>query len=250
MIKTSAPGKVILFGEHAVVYGKLGIATAIDIRVQSQIEKSKSIIVENIGTFRITPEQLEEINIAVSTLINKHNFSLLSSMLKDDQNLCTKYIISEIVKNIEPEPFKLKNTSTLRKGMGGSSAAFSAEIKALAEFYGLRNFTRKKISELAYKGDIIAHGGTPSGIDNSTVTFGGYIAFRKETGPEMLDIESKMRIVIGDTKRPANTGQTVSMVRSRVEKGDRKAIAAIDDIDEISSRALDTIKSQDLVKLG
>ncbi len=249
VITASAPGKVILFGEHAVVYGKLGIAAAIGLRAQSSVERAKSIAVENIGKFMLSLDQLEEINLTVNSLVSKNDFSSIKAMLDDDANICTKYMISEIAKLTELQPFKMKNKSQLRKGMGGSAAIFSSEARALSELFGL-GLAKKKISEFAYKGDIIAHGGTPSGIDNSTVTFGGYVSFMKSRGPEILDIDAKLPIVIGDTKKPASTAQTVSMVRSHVEKGNQKFIRAIDAIEEISAAGIDAIKSGNLVNVG
>jgi len=260
MIKATAPGKIIIFGEHAVVYDKLGIAAAIDLRVSCKIDKSKEITVENIGIFKSTANDIRNVNIHMGTLIEKKDFPTVASILRDDPNICTKYVISQVMKKASPirrsasasdrpRPFSMKNHSPLRKGMGGSAAIFSAEAKALSKFLGV-NLSKKEISDIAYSGDVIAHGGTPSGIDNSTVTYGGYVAFKKSRGPEHLKIKSMLPLVIGDTKMPASTAQTVSMVRNLVEKGDKKVIQAIDDIEHISEQAIESIKAGDLIRVG
>jgi len=249
MVKATAPGKTILFGEHAVVYDKLGIATAINLRVSCEVSKAKSVVINNMSTIKPTIEELMKINREVDEAIEKKDFVALKEMLGREINTCTEYIISQVLKKTKPEPFHMKNKSPLRKGMGGSASIFSAEAKAMSELFNLK-LSNKEISDIAYRGDIIAHAGTPSGLDNSTVTYGGYVAFRKSKGPELLNIKSKLPLVIGDTKMPASTGQTVAMVRGFVEKGDKAVIKAIDDIDHISEKGIDAVKSGDLQRIG
>mgnify|MGYP001597432345 CR=1 FL=1 len=249
MIKTSAPGKIILFGEHAVVYDKLGIAAAINLRTHCKVEKSKNIIIENLGTLKVVEKDLEEIYLDIEQLVKEKKYLSLVKMLNDDPNVCVKYIIAIIMQECDFSPVKVKTSSQLRKGMGTSASVFASLSKALSDYFNL-NLSKKKISELAYRGDVVAHGGTAGGLDNAIVTFGGYIKTRKSTGPETISIDVNLPIVIGDTKKPAMTGVTVPMVRKKVDAGDRKVIAAIDEIDIISESALEAISSGDLVELG
>jgi mevalonate kinase len=147
------------------------------------------------------------------------------------------------------DSIQITNNTELRKGMSGSSSIFASVIQAFSEYYNLK-LAKKDISDIAYRGDIIAHGGTPSGIDNNTVVFGGYVRFRKSTGVKQLNVRNKYHIVIGDTLKPASTAEMVTLVRGKVEANDKAVLSALSNIDSISQEATDILKLGDLKTLG
>lgn len=246
-MKTSAPGRIILFSEHAIDYDKLGLATAVDLRSYCEIDKAKNFIIENIGTVKTNEAELGDIFLDVEQMIEKKDFLGINNLLKNDPNICVKYILASFVQEYEISPIKIRIKTQLRKGMAASASVFSALTKALSEYFSL-NLTKKQISDFAYKGDVIAHGGIPSGIDNITTTFGGFVSYKKSKGFEELLIDKRIPIVIGDTKIPSSM-KAVTVVRELIKK-DKRAKQALDNIDIISNEAIDALKSDDLIKLG
>jgi len=254
IIKASAPGKVFFTGEHAVVHDKLGLATAIGLRTSCEIKEigTDTPLLKNIGPMiRLREVELNQIFEAVEKAVEEKNFLVFKEMLANDKNVCVKYLIGYMMNKhrINFDSVQIINSSELRKGMSGSASIFSSVVHALSEYYGV-NLGKKEISDIAYRGDIIAHGGTPSGIDNSTTTFGGYVKFRKSVGVKQLDIRNKYHIVIGDTLKPASTAEMVTLVREKVNANDKAVLSALSSIDSISQEAVDILKLGDLKTLG
>lgn len=140
-LKVSAPGKIHLLGEHAVVYGKPALLTAIDLRVTVSISPAK----------------------------------------KFSGNSVFKRIIEPIVKkkfNLQKIPsYKLEVNSQIPLGCGlGSSAAISAAyIGTLLSFLRIK-WDKTLINKLTFVAEKVFHG-NPSGGDNSTVVYGGLVWF-------------------------------------------------------------------------
>lgn len=157
-VKVSAPGKIILSGEHAVVYGYPAILCAVDRRLQIELRGKK-------------PQT------------KKKAFDYKKSGLKN---------IPDLLKTKFGSDFELKIDSEIPIGCGmGSSAAFSVAVIA-----GLTNFVGEpwdlaKINGRAYLLEK-RHHGNPSGADNTISTYGGFLWFRKEA--EGLKIVSSIQI--------------------------------------------------------
>lgn len=146
-ITVSVPGKIFLMGEHAVVYGKPALLSTINKRVLVKIKESQ-----------------------------KSNISSL-----DDKFL--KQILKIVIKyyKIKKLPhFELTVSSQLKSGyhLGSSAAVAVATIAALL-FFLKKIWNPQLVNKLAYEVEKIKHG-TPSGADNSAITFGGFIWYRRE----------------------------------------------------------------------
>ncbi len=255
MFGASAPGKVILFGEHAVVYDKLGIAAAVDIRSVAEVTENnhRRITVKDKRLDMIqqlTESEISRLKQRVDELRKEEDYESLKQMSKDDIFSPIKYIISLFVAEHGFVPFELllRSDIPIASGLGSGSSLFASVVSALGDFYQM-NLTKKEISDMTYQGDIIAHGGTPSGIDNSTVVYGGYIAFRKSEQIKILDIKQKIPIVIGDTGIGGNTGELVGNVRKLLQQNPEKK-KLLDEIDNISQDSIIAIKNNSLKELG
>jgi len=144
----SAPAKVILSGEHAVVFGKPALVAAIDLRL----------------TFSLWPEK---------TKINDQNVLFVAKTIKD---YLTRQKITYVDRTFN---FKIKSDIPLGRGLGSSAAFAVASTAALLKFYTGKEFEKDVINRLAYFIEKRFHF-NPSGVDNSTVCFGGLIFYRKE----------------------------------------------------------------------
>lgn len=190
----SVPGKVHLMGEHAVVYGKPALLAAVNLRMTVTIEPSKK-------TEIISNEPTEHAAYAVDFLLKHLNIN-------------------------NPAPFKLTINSQIPSGYHlGSSAAVAVGITGAIMYYFKKLWNPIRINELAYEIEKKQHG-NPSGGDNTTVTVGGFVWFRKEL--EFLKSiwqlpfkphASLNHFFLIKTKRPSETtGEMVALVKQRMQK--------------------------------
>jgi mevalonate kinase len=147
------------------------------------------------------------------------------------------------------KPIKITIDSNVPKNLGSSSSVFSAIALALSRFLG-KDLSKKEISELAYQGDVIAHGGTPSGIDNNIVTYGGYIRYKKSEGVNFLDLGCDLNLIFVDSGEPARTGETVSYIRNQRKENKGFVDSILENLENISRRALDALKNENLELVG
>ncbi len=195
----SAPGKIILFGEHAVVYGQPAIAVPV---VQV---RAKATVTPNIrGTSR-------EVRILAP------NIGLDSSL----NDLPSGNPIGEVGKKVAATlginhfpacTLKITSTIPVASGLGSGAAVSVAIIRSLTGFLG-HPLPDDQVSSLAYEVEKIHHG-TPSGIDNTVVTYAQPVYFVKGQPVEIFSVAEPFTIVIGDTGIPAPTKKSVGDVRA------------------------------------
>ena len=161
-ITVSAPGKIHLLGEHAVVYGRPALLAAIDKRLYVEIRspclagrRAKSEIRKN-----------NEIKIN-----STENAKLVWETIRVFKNFFSQELLP---------PLEITITSQIPTGSGlGSSAALSAALLGALLKFVKKIWNPAQVNELAYEVEKKAHG-HPSGADNSTVVFGGLVWFRRE----------------------------------------------------------------------
>jgi len=254
MITISAPGKIILFGEHAVVYDKLGISCAIGKRCFVKISpfekegffiKSKNL---NLDKF-MGREELFIFLKLLTDLKNQKRFNQIREIYKKDKLVPSFFVVGNIFQKYGFKNLKIEIESEIPKNLGSSSAIFSAVSLGVLKFLG-KEPTKKEISDFAFQGDIVAHGGTPSGIDNATVTYGGYLEYKKSKGIKPLNINFKIPLLIVDSKKEAKTEETVSFIRKQREENREFVDSILNRLEIISQNALESLKSKNLKNLG
>lgn len=230
----SAPGKIILFGEHAVVYGYPAIAVAIDRRVYSIVKRSDYnypvLISENIDAGRAY-------RMDVTDSI-PHEFLSLHKLI----TMFAKYF-----SNNDYPYISIKSDLPISSGLGSSAATSVALTKSLAEFYKA-SFTLEKISAYAFEAEKIQHG-MPSGIDNTIATYGGGIYF-KQGEIEKLDINLNAILVVADSKVPRSTKKLVEKVRKFKEKNPQIVNPILEKIGEITNEGVEALKTNNINKVG
>jgi mevalonate kinase len=197
----SAPGKIILFGEHAVVYGQPAIAVPV-----TQVE-AKAIIRAQPGG--------EGIKILAPDI--SINTNLLNLPLEDAVSRAIHLTLEKL--NVkEPPACTLMITSTipLAAGLGSGAAVSVAIVRAVSAFLG-HPLPDESINQIAFEVEKIHHG-TPSGIDNTVITYGMPVYFIKGQKPEIFSIRHPFMLVIGDTGIASPTSATVGDVRKAYEK--------------------------------
>jgi mevalonate kinase len=200
-ISTSAPGKIILFGEHAVVYGRPALAVPVN-----QVQVKAEILADS-------PDK---------TMIEAPDIGLTSSLDKLPPEhplaLAIQYVQEKLELKTLP-PFRLRITSTIPVAGGlGSGAAVSVAIaRTVSSFWG-HPLPDEQVSEIAFRVDQIYHG-TPSGIDNTVITYAQPVWYKRGAPFERLVNGAPFTIVIANTGVPSSTSAVVSDLRKRwVEK--------------------------------
>ncbi|MCS7097117.1 MAG: mevalonate kinase [Candidatus Methanomethylicia archaeon] len=240
MILTSAPAKIILFGEHFVVEDRLALAAAINLRAKIKADFNDS------KYFSITSDFFPTtLNINVDD-ITYHRFSPIGDFFKP-----LLFILHDFSKNFElNRGIDFIIESEIPVGMGlGSSAAVS--VAFTAALFKLMNypFTLKDIISFASKGEYIAHG-RPSGIDPTISTIGGIILYSRSCGFNTLDIKLNEPILIGITGEVRSTVEMVDKVLKLKNKYPYIFKLIYEANDMIVREAINAMKIKDYIRLG
>ncbi len=223
-------GKLILFGEHFVVYGLPGIASGIDKK------------------FELTIEKINE----KDTVVEDNVFYYEKVKLSENPGHVKFKVIEPILKKFNISGIKLTfNGDIASKGMGLSAAYAVATARAISELNDL-NLTDDEINELAYECEKVSHG-TPSGIDNTCATFGKAIWFEKQEPQnkiELLKVATPLYIVIGDTGIRGTTKEIVAGVRERKEENEEEFEEIFQDEVILVNEAKQALEEGDIKMLG
>ncbi len=229
-VTASAPGKFVVLGEHAVVYGKPAIALAMDMRFSMQAHFSKEFRVNNApaNSFNVSP-----------------HMRYISELHGDD-----------------PLSIYIGDRVPSGSGLGSSAALSVAYSAALRKLKGLPT-DPATIAKEAYEAEYFAQGrGSP--MDTSASTNGGGIAlnipykqedflWRIEKGDRAWDVSRvhvpKMTFVIGNTGIRAPTGPLVEKVR-KYRDSNTFAAEIVDEIANITLEGMERMKQNDRVGLG
>jgi hydroxymethylglutaryl-CoA reductase len=216
VVCSAAPGKVILLGEHAVVYGRTALAASIDRFVEVTIAPGAS-----------------------SHLMAARHAVPLPALERAAE-----------LTGLDPAGIAAAAAADLPAGVGlGSSAALSvALIRALAKFAG-RSLSDAVVCARAFEIEKIFHG-FPSGIDNTVVTYGGLIAFRCDGSVRPLAAARPIPLVIAIGRAPRETQQAVRGLRQRWESSPALYEPLFDEIDRLASQAERAITAGDFFTLG
>ncbi len=149
-----------------------------------------------------------------------------------------------------PPAFHLQISSTIPIAAGlGSGAAVSAAIaRALSGFLG-HPLPDEAVSSIAYQVDQTLHG-TPSGIDNTVVTYARPIWFVRDQPFELLRVREDFTVVIGNTGISGPTGTIVGDVRRRWQAAPEQHERLFDEIGAIASQARAILEQGDPAGLG
>lgn len=232
--KVPAPGKLILFGEHATVYGHPGIAAPIDIGMRIRISHDRE------GPRLIRPKFPQYFGKTEP----ESSFDLFSQAVKKGLSIY----------NLEKEPIALEVESDLPVGMGlGSSAAFSAGVcKTLRRYAGQAGDQGERtLFDEVQKLESIFHG-NPSGMDAATVLADSVLWFRKGPPREILPIRipTPLSGLICIVEPGASTLEQVRFVRRNLAIDERKVKGLLESIGQIAIQAHSLFGSNNLAKTG
>ena len=199
-ITAKSPGKTIFFGEHAVVYGFPAIAVPLN---------SISLQTTFIGLPGEIPGTILIRNKETGT---DSKFSDLPQ--HDTIRAAIQYTADHLsLSHLPATEITISSTIPIASGLGSSAALASTLIRGFSQYLGF-NLSDQQVNEIAYEVEKIQHG-TPSGIDNSVVTYNQPVYYIKGEALEFLKFGQPATIVVADTGIPTHTGEVVSQVRKK-----------------------------------
>jgi mevalonate kinase len=243
MTTSSAPGKIILFGEHAVVYGRPALAVPVT-QVHAGVDISDS---DSAGIWIQAPDI--HLHAELNTLPSDHpvaavihNLFFLSRYPHPNP--------SPSGRGTKGEGLNIKITSTIpvASGLGSGAAVTVALTRALSTHINY-SMTDEQTNAFAYEIEKLYHG-TPSGIDNTVITYAKPVYFIKGQTLETLKVGQPFAIVIGDTGISAPTKESVGDVKKLWEADKAKWENVFDKAGMIVQEARGAIEKGKMKELG
>jgi mevalonate kinase len=229
--KASAPGKVILFGEHFVVYGIKAILCAINKRITVTAEKmdgGKISIQSNIGNLELEPgKSISEINSPL-----KPFYYLADKMLKNE-NTGIKIIVESDI--------------PLGVGLGSSSACCVAGAAAISRLF--RKTSNEEILVLAIEAEKTIFKNT-SGADCTVCTYGGIMEYDKENGFHKIESKPNFHLVIANSNIEHSTESVVREVSQFKEKNEIQFTSLCKKESKLIEEVLELLIENNIEKLG
>lgn len=221
-IQATASGKVILFGEHAVVYGRPAIAVPVaDVRARATLQTTGS---ESGSGLRIVAPDLDR-------------DYLLADAESGDPLATIIQITLQHLGQVTPPAAILEVTSTipLGRGLGSGAAISTAIVRALGRFFG-QTLPPAEVSDLVYEVEKLYHG-TPSGIDNTVVAFEQPVYFVKGLSIRRMRVGQPFTLIVGDTGVTHPTHEVVGDLRRRWQADPERYEGYFDEIGVIARQA-------------
>lgn len=223
-----ANGKLILIGEHSVVYGMPAIAIPFkEVRAITTVSASDSMTVNCIyhnGCLSDAPKQLENLQAVASATLERLGESEQSLRIEID------------------------STIPVERGMGSSAAVANSVVKAIYAYYD-QVPDDETLFELTQISEAIAHG-NPSGLDARVTVSDRPLYYIRGKTMEAFDIHLKGYIVVGDTGEKGQTMLAVNALGERRKMDPAVIDGLIHELGELSERSKSILAGEDLEPLG
>ncbi len=231
--KASAPGKIILFGEHFVVYGGKAILCAINKRITVTAEKTsenKISIKSSVGNLVSVPKRpINEIDLQLRP------FYYLADMMIQKYNEKAGMEIT------------IDSEIPLGVGLGSSSACCVASAAAISGVFTKNS--KEDILQMAIEAEKTIFPNT-SGADCTVCTYGGLIQYDKQKGHSKIDSEPNFQLVIANSKIEHSTKEVVSNVKQFKEKNEEEFSSICNEENNLIEDVLICLKNDDLNGIG
>ena len=229
--KASAPGKVILFGEHFVVYGVKAILCSINKRVTVTAEKIS--------------ERKISINSEIGNIVLEPNKSIseINSPLKPFY-----YLANKIIKNQNTGiQINIDSEIPLGAGLGSSSACCVAGAAAIFRLFG--EISKEEILKHAIEAEKTIFENT-SGADCTVCTYGGIMEYDKKQGFKKIENEPNFHLVIVNSNIKHSTESMVSKVKQFEIENEEEFTKLCDQESKLVKDVLELLKENNTSKIG
>lgn len=244
-VSASAPGKLILMGEHAVVYGEPGLVLPLPgLRAHVRLTAAPSPCLEAPDLNLIT-----ELSTGIQALAEaEHLHPLEQTLLKAQRHLHTRYGVPQALPRV---CFHVSSEIPVKRGMGSGTAISCACLRALAAYYDIPRLKADEVEAFAQEMDTLYHG-RPSGIDAAVIAHERPLRFQRSPSGapvvRFLDLPP-LSLLIADTGPARPTVEVVQQVASLYAREPRTA-AVIAQIGQWVLQAEDAWRHQRIDLLG
>ena len=233
MPTASAHGKVILFGEHAVVYGEPALVGAIERRV------------------RVTARRISGDVVRISSDKGEQTFSFQELERAEGPLRYVKRAVAIAFQEAEEEcGLDIRITSELpaAAGLGSSAAVSVATLSAVLSLLGVE-IEKERLASLGHRVELEVQG-SASPTDTAAATYGGLLFVLPGKGIERLKLEQEVPIIVGNTRRQRSTKRLVDGVRRLKEAHPEVIETVIKGIGILTRQAKAYLERGQLVQLG
>ena len=232
MTTASAPGKIILFGEHAVVSGATALGGAIDLRASVSVQDRPGGVV-------VSTDDL---------MLKGFSLDLQSGRLFSSQATHAVRYISAVLREFGAHDVEVRIDSSLpaSAGLGSSAAIVVAAVLAISSHQG-SSLSLKEIAALSFRLEREVQEGLASPTDTALATYGGYLKISSQISP--LDLPP-LDLVVGYTGVPHSTRSEVEKVQKLKKKYPELIDGIFQAIGTISDRAQPLMVDQNKAELG
>ena len=228
-----APGKAILFGEHAVVYGQPAVAVPV-------LDVQATAVVKDV---------LPGSGITVVADDLKRTFNLFDAPRDDPLRVIVSATLSRLGVGMRVDlKITVSSTIPVARGLGSGAAASTAIVRALAQHVG-GWLTSRAVSDLVFETEKIHHG-TPSGIDNTVIAFEKPVYFVKDKTVDVFWVGEPFQLVIGDTGITSPTRVAVGDVRTAWEQDRERYGEIFEEIGTLARMGREAIEAGDVETMG
>lgn len=234
-ISATAPGKIILFGEHAVVYGQPAIAAPV-----GQVFARATVSAEIHAPAGQVTIQAPGIGFAarLDSLSDTHPLGMAVRSVLDTLHV--------------PRPpactLRISGNIPVASGLGSGAAVSVAIVRAFSAFLG-HPLPDEQVNALAYEIEKIHHG-TPSGIDNTVITYARPVYFVRGAPIETFLVRQPFELVIADTGIASPTSLSVGDVRKLWLAEPERMAALFEQVGALVRRARQVMETGDPAELG
>ena len=225
-------GKVVILGEHSVVYGRHAIAAPLAMVIKALVEDCDQ------GIHLMIPRWGIEYELARNPA-ERRSFERPAGVMLDELGLGGRSMRIEVFPEVPRS-----------MGLGGSAAMAVAIVRALDKHFSL-GLSDEEVNRLAFESEKVAHG-NPSGLDNTLACYAKPLVYRSGEPPlvEPLNIREPIPAVIGMTGFEGLTAKTVGRVRDAWKKDQQLYERIFDQIDALVLRGVQAIQDGDVKLLG
>lgn len=229
----SAPGKAILLGEHAVVYGKPAIAIPLpQLRAVADFRQTEKLFTICAADLKGSPWQWDG-----SAADSSDPLVRMAALTLQHLGICSP-----------TGAITIRSAIPIASGLGSGAAVSAALGRGIAALYDA-TISNAELNSLVYEVEKLHHG-TPSGIDNTTVVFEQPVYFQRGQPIHSIKPSRRLDFLLADSGVPALTRESVAAVRQLLREESGRTNSLLEQIAAAVAAAQTCLASGDRRRLG